>query len=140
MPTSRRGALHAAAAFREVAIDHATTDGAIEAALGYAESLNVLASQLPRSQPSCFGDLERDLPTLLERHCAGDELRANEQACAKLREARDEVLRRTPSWTPASSNASTPILGGEPKLSEDAHRPLLEGEALSDIFRWQEGG
>jgi len=78
----------AAAAFRQVAIDHADADGSIDAALEYVESLNVLAGQVPRPQPLCFNDLERDLPILLELHCTGAKLRDNEEECAQLHQAR----------------------------------------------------
>jgi len=85
---------HAAAAFKEVAVNHADADSAVEAAQQYVESLQALADKVRPPQPICRDDLKRDLPTLLALHCSSANMSDNEEVCAMLSRVQGELARQ----------------------------------------------
>jgi tetratricopeptide (TPR) repeat protein len=84
----------AAAALREVAFGRSNADASANAAKLYVESLSARASKVPRPQPLCFDDLERDIPLLLELHCTPAKMSDNDELCAQLTRVRDELTQR----------------------------------------------
>lgn len=71
-------------AFRDVAIHHADSDAAVFAAQLYLEALNVLGSSVKPPRPSCFDDMTRDVPRLMESHCSEHMKAENTESCAML--------------------------------------------------------
>ncbi|APR81727.1 TPR domain protein [Minicystis rosea] len=78
----------AAAAFRGVALSHADHEAGIVAAQLYLEALNVMGSH---GTPVCMEDMSRDLPEIIEKHCAGEKGRSNADQCGTLAKIQRDV-------------------------------------------------
>ena len=83
----------AAAAFREIAVQHPDSAGSIYAAQLYLESANVLYRHFGKK--ACEDDMAADVPKLVEAHCAGDRAARNQDACTTLRVVQVDLLRLT---------------------------------------------
>jgi TolA-binding protein len=74
----------AAIAFRDVALNHADKDVGIYASQLYLESLNVLGSSIEQSRPSCYDDMNQDVPRFVELYCRGGKEKENAEQCGIL--------------------------------------------------------
>jgi tetratricopeptide (TPR) repeat protein len=74
----------AAEAFRDVAINHPDMDASIYAAQLYLESLNVLGSKIDPSRPSCYDNMEKDVPVFIKNYCEGAKKEENDEQCSIL--------------------------------------------------------
>ncbi len=72
----------AAEGFRDVAINHPDHDAAIFAAHLYLESINVLGSKISKTRPTCYDNMEGDVPTFIKTFCTGKNLEENEDHCS----------------------------------------------------------
>jgi TolA-binding protein len=72
----------AAAAFRDVAMKHPGSDGALYAADMYLEAANVLATRKDDARPACIEQMEADVPKLADLHCK--DAKNAEGTCARL--------------------------------------------------------
>jgi hypothetical protein len=99
----------AALAFREVAMRHPHTEAGIYAAQLYLESLNVLGTQTGRE--SCYDDMKRDVPLIVDRYCTGPARKTNADACDSLdrverdidRLAAESLVRRADNGGPGAA-------------------------------------
>lgn len=69
----------AAAAFRDVGMNHSDMGAGIYAAQLYLEALNVIGSKLDSPRPSCYDDMEKDVPKFIELYCTNPK-KASENA------------------------------------------------------------
>jgi hypothetical protein len=74
----------AAAAFREISIDHANMEVGIFAAQLYLESLNVMGSNIEVPRSVCFDDMAADVPKFLDLYCKGGKEKDNAEQCTML--------------------------------------------------------
>jgi hypothetical protein len=80
----------AAAAFRDIALEHAGPDG-LDAAQLYLESANVLARQLGKT--SCEADMAADVPRLIQLQCSGGSGDQRADGCNGLRRVQADLHR-----------------------------------------------
>jgi TolA-binding protein len=83
----------AAWAFRDVAMTNADKDVGIYAAQLYLESLNVLASAIEPTRPSCFGDMAADVPKFIDLYCKADKAKTNAEQCGTLIKIQRDIER-----------------------------------------------
>ena len=75
----------AAAAFRDVGMNHADLDAGLYGAQLYLEAINVIGSKIESPRPSCYDDMEKDVPKFIELYCTeGKKKTANADQCAVL--------------------------------------------------------
>ncbi|MCC6214788.1 MAG: tetratricopeptide repeat protein [Polyangiaceae bacterium] len=83
----------AALGFRDVAMNHSDKDAAIYAAQLYLEAINVLGARAEPPRPSCFDDMGKDVPLLLERFCQGKKAEDNKEQCELLNRIQCDIRR-----------------------------------------------
>jgi tetratricopeptide (TPR) repeat protein len=83
----------AAAAFRDIAINHADKDVGIYAAQLYLESVNVIGTHYKPTRISCFNDMATDVPKFLDLYCTGDKLTKNADQCTSLTKIQCDIQR-----------------------------------------------
>ena len=83
----------AAAAFRDIAMNHSDKDVGIYAAQLYLESVNVLGAHSNPPRPSCFDDMAADVPKFIELYCTGDKLAKNQEQCTILTKIQCDIQR-----------------------------------------------
>lgn len=71
----------AAAAYRDVATNHADHEVGVFAGRMYLESLNVLGTRIEPKRPSCLDDIAKDVPTFIKSYCEGNKKAQNEEQC-----------------------------------------------------------
>lgn len=81
----------AALGFRDIAMNNADRDVGIYAAQLYLESINVLGQHF--SKPTCYDDMEKDVPKFLELYCSGDKAAKNAEQCTILNKIQVDILR-----------------------------------------------
>jgi tetratricopeptide (TPR) repeat protein len=73
----------AAAAFRDIAINHPQMDASIYAANLYLEAVNVLGSKTQPQKPECLNMMEKDVPTFIGSFCGTEEKKKeNDESCS----------------------------------------------------------
>lgn len=77
--------------FRDIALNNADRDVGIYAAQLYLESINVLGQHFEK--PSCYDDMEKDVPKFLELYCSGDKAAKNAEQCTTLNKIQVDILR-----------------------------------------------
>jgi tetratricopeptide (TPR) repeat protein len=83
----------AAAAFRDVAINHPDMDAGIYAAQLYLESLNIMGSKLEPTRPDCYDNMAADVPVFLEKYCTGSKREENDEQCGILDRIQRDIER-----------------------------------------------
>lgn len=83
----------AALGFRDIALNYPDHDAAIYAAQLYLESINVLGSHADPPRPSCFDDMEKDVPRFLKLFCAGSKFDDNKDQCETLTRIQFDIMR-----------------------------------------------
>jgi tetratricopeptide (TPR) repeat protein len=106
----------AAAAFRQVAMDHPESDAGIYAGQLYLEAANVLAS---RGKAACFGEMAHDVPSLTQKYCTGGKEKDNAEACTGL-----IGVERDLAWKEAG--ATVDASKGDPALLEKGANAYLD--------------
>ena len=84
----------AAVAFRDIALQHADHEAAMDAAQLYLEAVNILGEKLEPKKPGCVEQMGDDVPRLLASHCAGPKAAGNESQCSMLTRIECDVQRR----------------------------------------------
>ncbi|WP_394827186.1 tetratricopeptide repeat protein [Pendulispora albinea] len=83
----------AAAAFREIAMQNADKDVGIYAAQLYLESINVIGSHSNPPRPSCYDDMQNDVPKFVELYCTGENEKKNADQCVSLTKVQCDIQR-----------------------------------------------
>jgi len=75
----------AAAAFRDIGMNHSDLDAGLYAAQLYLESINVIGKMIENPRPSCYEDMEKDVPKFIELYCSDKKkAAANAEQCGVL--------------------------------------------------------
>jgi tetratricopeptide (TPR) repeat protein len=77
--------------FRDIALNNSDRDVGIYAAQLYLESINVLGQHFEK--PSCYDDMEKDVPKFLELYCGGEKAAKNAEQCTTLNKIQVDILR-----------------------------------------------
>ncbi|MEO7328738.1 MAG: tetratricopeptide repeat protein, partial [Minicystis sp.] len=83
----------AAVAFRDVALNHPESDAGIYAAQLSLEALNVLGSSVKPPRPSCFEEMNRDVPRFVDLYCAEGMKKENTDSCSTLAKVECDLQR-----------------------------------------------
>jgi tetratricopeptide (TPR) repeat protein len=83
----------AAAAFRDIAMNHSDKDVGIYAAQLYLESVNVLGAHSKPPRIACYTDMGNDVPKFLDLYCTGDKLAKNQDQCTTLTKIQCDIQR-----------------------------------------------
>lgn len=113
----------AAEAFRDVAINHHEMGAGIYAAQLYLESLNILGSKLDPSRPSCYDNMEEDVPKFIGFYCEGDDRQENAEQCDILFRIQRDIERLKAEELVKKADAGAP---NRIKLYEEAAGLFLE--------------
>lgn len=113
----------AAAAFREIALNHADKDVGIYAAQLYLESVNVLGSHSKPPRIACFTDMGNDVPKFLDLYCTGEKLTKNQEQCTTLTKIQCDIQRlKAQKLTEKADTGAADALA----LDEEAARTYLD--------------
>jgi tetratricopeptide (TPR) repeat protein len=113
----------AALAFRDVAMNYSDKDVGIYAAQLYLESLNVLASSVEPTRPSCFDDMKADVPVFIEKYCQGEKGKTNSEQCGILNRIQRDIERLAAEETVKAARRGGP---DAPKLFEKGAQSYLD--------------
>ena len=83
----------AAAAFREIALQSGDKDVGIYAAQLYLESINVIGSHSNPPRPSCYDDMQNDVPKFVDLYCTGENEKKNADQCVSLTKVQCDIQR-----------------------------------------------
>lgn len=83
----------AAIAFRDVAINNHDNDAATYAANLYLEAINVLGAHSDPPRPTCFEDMEKDVPVFIDLFCGGSKAQDNKEQCDLLARIQCDIRR-----------------------------------------------
>jgi tetratricopeptide (TPR) repeat protein len=113
----------AAAAFREIAMNHSDKDVGIYAAQLYLESVNVLGAHSNPPRTSCYTDMGNDVPKFLDLYCTGDKLAKNQDQCTTLTKIQCDIQRLKAESITKKADTGTPDALA---LDEEAARTYLD--------------
>ena len=113
----------AAAAFRDIAMNHSDKDVGIYASQLYLESVNVLGTHSTPPRTACYNDMATDVPKFLELYCVGDKLTKNQDQCTTLTKIQCDIQRlKAQSLTKRADEGDPNALA----LDEEAARTYLD--------------
>ncbi|MBX3193301.1 MAG: hypothetical protein KF819_40335, partial [Labilithrix sp.] len=115
----------AAVLFRDIALEHASSDDAIYAAQLYLESAFILYKHFGKA--SCEGEMSSDVAKLSGLYCGADKAAKNAEMCASLKVVEVDLLRLEAERLVAKGDASS----GQ-KAIEDYDRA---GQVYFELFR-----